>query len=47
MTGQTAQSVGGKVVGSGEGNSEERETFSDITGNVAYLTDWYLGISGG
>jgi len=47
VTGQTAQSVGGAVVGSGEGNSEEGETFSDLTGNVAYLTDWYLGISGG
>jgi len=47
VTGQTAQSVGGAVVGSGEGNSEEGDTFSNLTGNVAYLTDWYLGISGG
>ena len=47
VTGQTAQSVGGAVVESGEQNSEEGETFSDLTGNVAYLTDWYLGISGG
>ena len=47
VTGQTAQSVGGAVVGSGDENGEGGETFSDLTGNVAYLTDWYLGISGG
>jgi len=47
VTGQTAQNVGSAVVGSGDENGEGGETFSDLTGNVAYLTDWYLGISGG
>lgn len=47
VTGQTAKNVGGTVIGSGDENSEGGETFSDLTGNVAYLTDWYLGISGG
>lgn len=47
VTGQTAQSVGGAVVGSGDKNGEGGGNYSDITGNVAYLTDWYLGISGG
>jgi len=47
ITGRTARDVGDVVVGSGDGNGEGGETFSDLTGNVAYLTDWYLGISGG
>jgi len=47
VAGKTAKDVGGTVVGSGGENGEEGETFSDLTGNVAYLTDWYLGISGG
>lgn len=47
VTGQTVQSAGSAVAGSGEEDSEEGETFSNLTGNVAYLTDWYLGISGG
>jgi len=45
VTGQTVQSVGGTIVSSG--SDENGQTFSDITGNVGYLTDWYLGISGG
>lgn len=47
VAGHTAKSVAGTVVGSGDENGEGGETFSDLTGNVAYLTDWYLGISGG
>jgi len=47
VTGQTAQSMGGAVVGSGDEDGEGGETFSYLTGNVAYLTDWYLGMSGG
>ena len=47
VTGKTAKNVGGAVAGSGGENGEDGETFSNLTGDVAYLTDWYLGISGG
>ena len=47
ITGKTAKNVGVTVAGSGDEDGEGTEVFSDLTGNVAYLADWYLGISGG
>lgn len=48
VTGQTVQNVGGAVAGSGDAEGEEGEdSYSGLTGDVSYLIDWYLGMSGG
>ncbi len=44
ITGQTVQHVGGAVAGS---EDEEGDSYSGLTGDVSYLIDWYLGVSGG
>jgi|GEM_PF-1253856 len=44
ITAQTTQHVGGTITGS---KDENGDAYSGITGDVGYLLDWYLGVSGG
>lgn len=44
ITGQTVQKAGGTITGS---EDENGDTYAGITGDVGYLLDWYLGVSGG
>ena len=47
VTGQTVQTVGGTVTGSGDDEESGEDAYSGLTGDVSYLLDWYLGVSGG
>ncbi len=44
ITTQTVQQAGGVITGS---EDENGDAYSGITGDVGYLLDWYLGVSGG
>jgi hypothetical protein len=44
ITTQTVQQAGGVITGSEDQNGD---AYSGITGDVGYLLDWYLGVSGG